>query len=166
MKTLLFVLFSISAWAGPGHDSKVTVPKDFEALKALKGTWEGKTTMHGKEETTTVSYEVTSGGTAMIETLGKGSEHEMISMYSARGKNIEMKHYCAIGNQPEMKLKKADGKTFAFEGTGKGIDNPKEMHMHSLTITMIDADHLKQEWQNYENGKKGQTAVFEFTRKK
>jgi hypothetical protein len=30
---------------------------------------------------------------------------------------------------------------------------------------MVDKDHLKQEWTNYDHGKKAGTAVFEFERK-
>lgn len=166
MKSFILVLsfFSTAAFA---HDMpKPVIAKDFEAMKTLIGTWEGKTKMHGKEETTQLSYKLTSGGTAIIETLGEGTDHEMVSMYSTRANKVAMTHYCSAGNQPEMALKKADGKTFTFEMNGtKGIENPKDMHMHALTITVIDKNHLKQEWTNFVDNKKGETAVFEFTRK-
>jgi hypothetical protein len=169
MKTViasLLLMTSASAFAGGDHMHAPTVPKEFEALKALEGTWEGKTMMDGKEMPATVTYKVTSGGTAIIETLGEGTEHEMVSVYSARGKKITMTHYCAAGNQPEMAFKKGTGNTFAFEMVGKtGIDNPKEEHMHGITLTLADKTHLKQEWTNYKDNKKAGTAVFEFTKK-
>ena len=43
--------------------------------------------------------------------------------------------------------------------------NPNEPHMHSLTITMVDDDHMIQDWQSYKDGKpSGKKAHFEFTR--
>ncbi len=166
--TLYAIAFScFGAFAGGDHDMPApTIPKEFQALKALEGTWEGKTAMHGKEEMATVNYKVTSGGTTLVETLGAGTPHEMVTVYSTRKNKISATHYCAIGNQPEMTLKKSTGNTFTFEMAGiKGIDDANEMHMHGLTITLKDKNHLKQEWTNYANNKKADTATFEFTRK-
>ena len=65
-----------------------------------------------------------------------------------------------------MALKKAGKNSFSFEMNGHtGIDDPKEMHMHAVTLTLVDKDHLRQEWTNYSGSKKGEVAVFEFTRK-
>jgi hypothetical protein len=170
MKSILvsiLAFFSVNAIAGGDHSMPApSVPKEFESLKALVGTWQGKTIMNGKEESATVSYKLTSGGTAIVETLGEGTPHEMVTVYSARKNKIFMTHYCAIGNQPEMSLKKAAANSYVFEMNGHaGIDDPKEMHMHALTLTLTDPNHLKQEWTNFNNNKKADIAVFDFTRK-
>src|SRR5438270_1128001 len=100
--TLLCVAFSFSAFA---HDMPAPkISKDFESLKALVGTWEGTSKMEGKEQPTTVTYELTSGGTAMAEKLNPGTPHEMLSVYANRGNQDSMTHYCVNGNQPEMKI--------------------------------------------------------------
>jgi hypothetical protein len=168
MKVIFCILslVSVNAFAGTGHDHQPPqVSKEFENMKSLIGTWEGKTVMEGKEMPVTVQYEATSGGTAIIETLGKGTPHEMVTVYANRGKEVHATHYCALGNQPQFKLKKATDNTFAFEMDGtKGISNKKEMHMHSVALTVAD-NKLKQEWTNMKDGKKDQTAIFEFTKK-
>jgi hypothetical protein len=71
-----------------------------------------------------------------------------------------------MGNHPEMKLKKADGNSIAFEMTKPaGISSMKETHMHAVTLTLTDANTLKQEWTSFEKGKKAETATFNFKRK-
>jgi hypothetical protein len=169
MKGLLIftvIVTGLQVYAGDESHMSPPVPKEFESLKALVGTWEGTTKMHGKDEKTTVSYKLTSGGTALIETLAEGTPHEMVTVYSARKNKVTATHYCAAGNQPQMALKSATANTFAFEMQGHaGLDDAKEMHMHALTLSLTDPNHLKQEWTNYNNNKKADTAVFEFTRK-
>jgi hypothetical protein len=144
------------------------VPKtsaQFDQMKALVGTWEGKTTMNGKEEPITLTYKTTSGGTALVETMGPGTPMEMTTVYANRGKDINVTHFCVAGNQPEMKLKSATDNTWAFEMDGtKGISNKKEMHMHGVKLTLA-GNKLTQEWQNWTGGKQAETAVFEFTKK-
>jgi len=55
--------------AGKDHMAPAKVSPAFEKMKGLVGTWEGKNSMHGKEETTKVIYELTSGGTAIVEKI-------------------------------------------------------------------------------------------------
>ena len=169
MKYLMLVsalLFSISATAGSNEAVKVT-PKEFDALKTLVGQWEGTTVMGGKETPINVSYELTSGGSAIVERLFSGTPHEMVSVYHARGNKIMMTHYCMLGNQPQMSLKKADDKTIAFETHGTaGISSMKEPHMRSLNINLIDPDNIREEWTFFDNGKKKDTTVITLTRKK
>ncbi len=142
------------------------MPKDFQTLKGLVGTWEGTMTENGKEVPTKVVYELTSGGTAITEKLGPGTPHEMVSIYYQEGKTLGMTHYCAIGNHPHMTMKKADATSIQFEMKGTdGIASSKEMHMHGLTLTMPDSNTLKQEWVNFDKGKKNETAIFIFKRK-
>ena len=122
--------------------------------------------MHGKDENVTVVYEVTSGGTAVSEKLMPGTSHEMISMYYVTGGKLGMTHYCAIGNQPQMKLKKATPNSLVLEMTSPaGVSSMMEPHMHALTLTMVDANTLKQEWTSFEGGKKKEVADFNFKRK-
>lgn len=160
------VLFALASVAVAHEHPVPTMPKEFDTLKGMIGTWETTYTEHGKEETGTVVYELTSGGTAITEKLGAGTEHEMVSVYHKNGKTLGMTHFCALGNAPQMKLKKATDKSLTFEMTGNaGIQNAKEMHMHAVTLNWKDKDTVVQEWTNYVNGKKGETAIFTLKRK-
>ena len=162
--SLILISFCIPALA---HDMPTPkVSKNFESLKGLLGTWEGTTKMEGKDQPATVTYELTSGGTAIEEKLMPGTPHEMLTVYANQGDQVSVTHYCMLGNQPQMKLKKADSGVFEFEMEGtKGIADKNEMHMHAIKL-IHDGDKLKQEWTNYNKGKKAEMAVFEFTKKK
>jgi hypothetical protein len=163
LSALICFAFSATAFA---HDMPAPkVSKDFETMKGLVGTWQGTTKMNGKDEPATVTYALTSGGTAIEEKLMPGTPHEMLTVYANRGSQVEATHYCALGNQPEMKLKHAANGVYEFEMDGtKGISNKNEMHMHAIKLTMA-GDKLTQEWTNYDHGKKGETATFVFTKK-
>jgi hypothetical protein len=157
----------VSAHASGDHHAAPTMPKDFNTLKQLVGTWKGTTQMDGKDVPTTVVYELTSGGTAISEKMMPGTPHEMISMYHKDGTTVGMTHYCAMGNQPHMQLTQSTPGKMTFEVKQPiGIESMKAPHMHSLTLTMIDADTLKQEWKSLGMGKKDETAVFELKRVK
>jgi hypothetical protein len=161
----LFFIFSGALFAHDEHMTAPTMPKEFDQLKTLIGTWEGTGKMGENTETITVTYELTSGGTAIVEKLMPGTPHEMISVYHKNGKDLSMTHYCALGNAPVMNLKKADGKTMTFEMTkADGVTSMKEPHMHALTLTTA-GDTLTQEWVNFENGKKKGVTTFTLKRK-
>ena len=164
LAALICFAFSIQTL---GHEMPTPkLSKNFESLKSLLGTWEGTTKMEGKDEPATVTYELTSGGTAIAEKLMPGTPHEMLTVYANQGEKVEVTHFCAIGNQPQMKLKSAKNGVYDFEMEGtKGISDKNEMHMHAVKLT-VTGDKLKQEWSNYNKGKKAEVAVFEFTKKK
>lgn len=162
---LFVVCVCAIGFAGPEHDHKpAKVSPEFERLKALVGTWTGKTTMTGKEEDMKIVYELTSGGTAIVEKMNPGSPMEMVTVYANRGNKVHATHFCMIGNQPQLVLKKSAGNSFTFEMDGtQGISNKNEMHMHGVKIT-LDGNKLKQEWTNYKDNKKGENVTFEFTK--
>jgi hypothetical protein len=164
----VFAMICLSLVASAAeHDHNVTMPKEFDMLKKLVGNWEGKANMHGKDETVTVSYALTSGGTAIEEKMGAGTPHEMVTMYHKSGKSVAVTHYCAMGNQPHMELDKTTDKSISFVVKKPvGLSSMKEDHMHALNVTWTDDDHFAQEWTNHVKGKKGEVAVFNFTRKK
>src|SRR5574341_1308936 len=69
----------------PAH----TMPpsKGFDQLKPLVGEWEGQTSS-GKA--TRVSYQIVSGGTALLERLKTGDEPEMVTVYTPDGGHLAM----------------------------------------------------------------------------
>jgi len=144
----------------------VAMPKDFEKIKALVGQWEATSKEGGKDVVSNVTYEVTAGGTAVMERMFTGSPHEMVSIYHANDGKVAMTHFCMLGNHPEMTLKKASDKTMNFELQGAtGLNKKNEAHMHSLTITVTDPNHVVEEWAMYDNGKKKESKVINLARK-
>ena len=141
---------------------------EFEMIKKLSGKWKG--TMkdeHGKPQPATTEFRVVSAGSAVEETLGKGTPFEMVDMYVDQGGKLAMTHYCAAGNQPHMVLKNGDPKQIVLEmDATPGIDMAKDTHMHGLTIEFVDANHIVENWTSFEGGKAGQHAVFKLARLK
>jgi hypothetical protein len=164
---LLICLLPLPALGSPDAHPPTVMPKEFDVMKQLVGTWEGTAKMGEKEEPVTVIYKMTAAGTALTETLMPGTPHEMVSVYHKDGRSLAMTHYCATGNQPHMKLKKGDAQSISFEMTKPtGISSAKEAHMHAVTLTLADPDTLKQEWTFYTDGKKSGVNAFNFKRKK
>ena len=175
MKKSIFTTISALTFAGlcfpllAGEEQgmpKVSMPKEFALLKNLVGTWEGKTDMGNGEKTMEVKYHLTAGGSAVTETLMAGQPGEMESVYYKQGDSLGMTHYCVLGNHPQMNLKKADKKSLEFEMEGvKGIQSGMEPHMHSVKLTMVDSNTLKQDWVHFIDGKSTQTVTFLLHRK-
>ena len=90
---------------------KVSIPEEFKKIKALEGKWEGSTVEKGKTIKVRATYEVTSAGTAVLEKLFNETADEMVTVYYTNGNNVKMTHYCTLGNQPQMRLKKKKAKT-------------------------------------------------------
>jgi hypothetical protein len=165
-----FILAAVSTgvWA---HDMasmpEKKIPAAFEKLKSLKGTWVGKQKMGAKTEKIVVTYELTAGGSAVVERLFRGTPHEMTSVYYVQGDKVGMTHYCMLGNQPMMTLSKSDDNSMTFEMKGnQGISSSKEPHMHGMTLTWVDAKHIKSQWVEYDNGKQTECVGFTLAKKK
>ena len=139
---------------------------ELERIKQLAGRWEG-TSQDGEKgaQPAAVEYKVTSGGSAVVETLFPGTPHEMVSVYHDQNGKIAMTHYCMLGNHPELALTNATGKELDFSlAKGSGIDLAKEQHMHALTLTQGDAGHLVQVWTCYEGGKPSHNVTISLSR--
>jgi len=141
----------------------------FEKIKALAGEWE---VAGGDKEHShaggVVTYKVTAGGSAVMETMFGGTPHEMITMYYVDGDNLTLTHYCMLQNRPCMRAERQlKPEQLVFKC--RDVDNAaieKEDHMHAATFTFVDADHFKSEWVLYKGGKPDGTHAFELVRKK
>jgi len=156
----LFVIGAAAFAAAPADTSSAR----FDTLKALAGDW----TRNGGDGSVAVTYRVTAGGTAVLETLLPGTPHEMVTVYTVDKGELVLTHYCAQGNQPHMKAAQGgDANTIAFKFDGGGnIKSGKDGHMHEATFVFKDADHLTTAWQYYKDGKPGEKAEFDLVRKK
>jgi hypothetical protein len=138
-----------------------------EQFKRLAGEWVGKE--QGKDGPAIhVKYKVTSGGSAVVETIFPGTEHEMVTVIHRDGADLLLTHYCMLGNQPHMKASgKGDGNKIAFKFVrATNLKSDKNMHMHDVTFTFVDKDTLRTEWTHYNDGKDAGKVVFDLKRKK
>ena len=136
MKTFLAAAFlGTSAVAA---QSAITAADAFASIKKLEGRWKGPSPMKGMPPGNTV-FRVTAGGSAVQETILPGTKMEMLSIYHMDKGNLLMTHYCAIGNQPRMKLNTrtstASELVFDFAG-GTNLNPRRDMHMHSQRIIL------------------------------
>jgi hypothetical protein len=166
MRTRYALYFAITFALAAGLAGAQTKPAGgFEQLKTLVGNWEGTTS---ESVTAHVSYELVSGGTALLERLQGGNEPEMVTVYTADGNRVAVTHYCNAGNQPQMHTAPITGETkelsFAFV-RATNLASADAGHMDHLVVTLQDQDHFTQAWTWKEKGKT-RTHVFRFTRKR
>jgi hypothetical protein len=166
----VFAFAALASNAGENHRKATkTDSPGFERFKELAGEWVGVSDKpeHGAGALGAV-FKVTSAGSAVEETMMPSTPYEMINMIHPDGNDIVLTHYCAEGNQPEMKASsKIEGKDVAFQFVrGGNMKSIKDSHMHSVTYTFVDKDTLRTKWVNWENGKPAGTVVFEYKRKK
>jgi hypothetical protein len=156
------VFFLFVTLMGPAGDHATPL----DPLKKLVGTWQGNMQMSGKTVPVIITYASTAGGSAIVEHLFPGTPHEMLSVYTVEGGGLAMTHYCAMGNHPKMTLKKSDAHSLSFELTGaEGLRSPSEAHMHAMTVSWTDGDHIRETWTSFDQGRPKDEKVFELTRK-
>ncbi len=122
----------------------------FTQMTTLAGKWKGLTCV-GPAVT---EFRVLAGGSVVEEHFAAGTPMEMLSTYHDVNGKLTMTHYCALRNQPRMRLAESttNSLTFDFIPT-PGINPAKDMHMHGATYTFIDANHLKVDGVSWKDGK-------------
>jgi hypothetical protein len=163
-RIFIFAIFALVLSAIAIYAAAGTVPAGFEKLKALEGNWVG-TNEHAKSST--ISYKLTSNGSAVMETLTSPESGDMVTMYHVNNGKIMMTHYCALNNQPRMQAEDASNPNqISFNYVdGTNMPDANATHMHKLVITFKDSDHFSEEWTLLDKGKE-QAMVFEFERVK
>jgi hypothetical protein len=165
----VIAVLGLSAWAEePKHEGGKSPGLD--KIKKLTGTWVAADDKGQPTDQVVSVFKVTAAGSAVQETIFPGAGHEMVSVYHQDGKDVVMTHYCAMGNQPKMKLDPASTDKelkFVFAG-GTNLDPAKDMHMHEGSIKWIDDDHIEWSWTGYQGDKpaKGHGISMKLVRKK
>jgi hypothetical protein len=152
--SILILAATLSVAAAECETTKVKSSPEFERLKALVGTWSGKTDMGQGPIDLDVQYRLLAGGTILEERVFAGTPNEMITMYYEKNGQLALTHYCIMGNRPAMLLKSSDAKslTFDFDATC-GINPAKESHMHALKIRFDDANTITTSCRAFMDGK-------------
>ena len=113
----------------------------------------------------TVEYRLTAGGSAIQETVNRGSPMEMVSMYHDLDGRLSMTHYCMLGNQPRMDLESSgeDKLSFAFSKVND-LDPATDMHMHSMVLSFVDENKITQRWTMFQGGEAQASHDMQLTR--
>ena len=97
LAALCFLVLMLGAGSSQGQ---AKAEAGFDQLKTLLGKWEGV----GEDGIRrTVSYQLLSGGTALMEILAPEGEPDMVTVYTVDGDHLALTHYCSANNQPRMK---------------------------------------------------------------
>ena len=144
LAAIFLIAFSVNARAA----EPVKAADAFAHLKSLAGTWNGHA-MTPDGPPASVSYRLTAGGTAVMETLFGGTEHEMLTVYTLNGNDVIATHFCGADNQPVMKLDKSqstpDRLVFSFVSVA-GDHAKDHPHVHNGFIHFVGTDQLEATW--------------------
>ncbi|GMQ81873.1 MAG: hypothetical protein BMS9Abin05_1310 [Rhodothermia bacterium] len=100
-----------------------------------------------------VTYELVSGGQAVVESRVPKGEPSMVSIFHLDNDELMMTHYCSVGNQPRMKAILTAPGIFEFSMIdATGLESESEGHMHGLRFDFEDPSHLRHLWTWRENG--------------
>ena len=152
----LLLTLSLASFGADKPQSKPAPPANagLEKMKKLAGTWlvadkDGKAT-----DKVASIIKVTAGGSVVHETLYPGGPEEMVSVYTTDGPDLIMTHYCVLGNQPRLKADpNSSGNQIVFQfAGGANLDPKKDKHMHEVTLTVEDDDHIEIKGTGWENG--------------
>jgi len=165
-RTLLitgFVALAALLSASPKSETSTDATAAFARLKTLVGEWEANTP-DGKSHLT---YELTAGGSVLVERETADEMPEMITMFHLDGSRLILTHYCMAGNQPRMQARAFQPETgeirFQFLDA-TNLVSPGAGHMHNATYRIVDHDHVESQWQFYENGAPKMTESAQYTR--
>lgn len=91
-----------------------------------------------------------------------------ITVIHPDGDDLVLTHYCALGNQPQMRAPaKETGDTIAFKFVrATNLKSALDAHMHDVAFTFVDKDTYRAEWTYFQGGKPSGTVVFEMKRQK
>ena len=152
---------------GKMHPPSYVGSPEFERMKGLAGSWVvaegmpmGKGAEGKQEMMVAAEYRVAANGSVIVERNFPGTPKEMISVYHDRGGKLSMTHYCAMGNQPQLRLTGSEDGVLAFEMVEGSIESEEMPHMNSLSIA-FDGDEMSQTWGMFDgSGQKAHTMTF------
>jgi hypothetical protein len=118
---------------------------ELQRIKSLAGRWTTVTSMFtGKPQRVYTEYQVTAGGSAVLERIFPGTPMEMISVYydDDHGK-LAMTHYCIMRNRPTLKLQSTtpDSVSMKVASIG-GLKSKNDARMGNMTYVFKDKNHF------------------------
>jgi hypothetical protein len=121
------------------RESPAAMPS-LEQLKTLVGEWRGRTP-HGRD--IGLSYRLTANGSSLVETWDLGDGRESLTIYHLDGDILLASHFCPLGNQPRLALRRASADRLEFEfRDGTNLDPAADAHQHSFWIAFHGPDAI------------------------
>lgn len=144
---------SLSAAAREDTDARAA----FKRLSGLVGTW--MYTVDGRPGSTVATYRMT-GRNVLVEDMGG-----MMTAYHLDGDKLVMTHYCGAGNQPRMRMTRADDRRVAFAMYDiTNLSSPDAYHSTHLEVVFIGKERVNLAYSGTSGGDKS-TQVFELKRR-
>jgi hypothetical protein len=150
------------------QDASATNPgPTLDTLKALAGTWLQADAQGRPTDQVVSTFRVTAAGSAVVEVMFPGTDHEMVTVYHQDGGDLFLTHYCAAGNQPRLKCRGGSHPNrLVFEFVdATNMRSTHDTHMHSATLTIIDPRHIQARWQSYVEGKPTEPHTLDLVRR-
>lgn len=124
-----------------------------EALKSLAGKWHLAGADRKADAPADFEFKVSSGGSAIVETMFPGTPKEMTNVYTLDGNDVLVTHYCAAGNAPRMKLTHNENGTMTFDFVdATNLPDKNKMYMGKLELKFVGPDQVQQTWTSFLNG--------------
>jgi hypothetical protein len=136
--------------------------ESFERLKLLVGEWRGRTPQ-GRD--IRVSYRLTANASALVETWDLGLGRESMTIYYMDEKELLASHFCPLGNQPRLSLKRASADRLDFEfRDGSNLDPATDAHQQSFWIEFQGSDAIVRS-ETYREGDSEETEAVRYERR-
>lgn len=132
---VLLLCFPEAAFAGGQGNGTIAPPTAqavFDRFAGLVGTWRGEFP-GGRAHT--ITYRLTAGGSALMETWTLSPTRESMTIYAVDGDRLLATHYCPQGNQPRL----------AFAGLGSD-GHYRFAFVDGTNLHRPDHDHLDRFW--------------------
>jgi hypothetical protein len=149
MKVLGFALLLAGAFLGLAAAARAADP-EFQKLASLAGHWIG--TGPGGVAAN-VSYELTGGGSTLIETIQTAGFPTTSTVYHSDGTATQATHYCSLVNQPHVARQATRSQAAAkgynavrFDFTGPANLVAAADRMTYVKFQWVDANHVNAEW--------------------
>jgi len=161
LAVLGFTLFTGTVHAAVSAQSAQAA---FDRLKTLAGEWEAESASGGKAR---VTYQLSAGGSTVVEKYASERHGEMITMYHLDGDRLLLTHYCAVNNQPRMQASRFDAANGELDFDfldATNLKSPAAGHMRTAKFRFAGRDQFHSEWTFFENGKPKMTEAARYRR--
>ena len=113
----------------------------FEQMKKMVGAWQGKLTRSTGEVVETRSeFRLISDGNTLVETLIEDGV-EMLTTYSEKDGALVVKHYCALGTEPEFSAVQPSGDQVVLKlNEDSGYHAEHHSFVAAMTYNLSEAD--------------------------
>ena len=136
----------------------------FSRFSSLEGDW-NSTPDPSDMPPSIVNYRTIANGSAVVETVFKGTPFEMSTVIFLDGDRLLMTHYCAARNQPHMKASEVTRGSvyFVTDHVTNHLD-PGDLYMGEAEWIFTDENHLTTRWRTFQDGEAGDPHIFNMTR--